>query len=115
MAARNRKRPADHQDAGHTAIQGPLTIYTAASWKEQLLEALAACDALELDVSAASDIDGAGLQLLIMAKHEAARQGKTLRLVGHSPQLLEILDLCHLAGFFGDPLVISSQTDGKER
>lgn len=104
-----RKRPAEPppQDSSHLAVQGPLTIYTAAEWKQRLAAALAETDALELDMSAATEIDGAGLQLLIMAKHEAARQGKDLRIAGHTPQLLEILDLCQLAGFFGDPLIIS--------
>lgn len=102
-----------HSEAANTkavAVHDPLTIYTAADWKGRLLAALEGCDALELDVSAVAEIDGAGLQLLIMSKHEAARQGKTLRIVKHSAAVLDALDLCQLAGFFGDPLVISSPT-----
>jgi anti-anti-sigma factor len=92
----------------HVTVENPLTIYTAASCKEHWVAALAEAEALELDVSEVAEIDGAGLQLLIMIKREAAEQGKPLSIVGHSPPVLEVLDLCHLAGFFGDPLVIPS-------
>ncbi|TAN46776.1 MAG: anti-sigma factor antagonist [Methylococcaceae bacterium] len=94
----------------HVAVEGALTIYTAASCKELWVAALNGADGLELDVSAVAEIDGAGLQLLIMIKREAAEQGKSLCIVGHSAPVLEVLDLCHLAGFFGDPLVIPSPT-----
>jgi hypothetical protein len=43
----------------------------------------------------------------LLAKREATRVGTTLRLAGHSRAVLEVFDLCNLAAFFGDPLVIS--------
>lgn len=89
-------------------IEGELSIYTAAELKAQLLPYLAQPGELEIDLAQVSELDGAGLQLLILAKHEAARVGATLRLARHSRAVLEVFDLCNLAAFFGDPLVISS-------
>lgn len=86
-----------------------MTIYTALELKEPLLGALAQCHAMKIDLAGVGEIDSAGLQLLVMAKTEAAAQGKTLSLSGHSPAVLEILELCNLESFFGDPVLIQSR------
>lgn len=88
------------------AIEGEMTIYTAMELKDQLLSPLAQCAAMEIDLAGVSEIDSAGLQLLVMTKQEAKAQGKTLSMCGHSPAVLEILDLCNLEGFFGDQVLI---------
>ena len=87
-------------------ISGELTIYTALELKDTLLTGLAMTDNLELDLSAVGEIDAAGLQLLVMIKQEAALLGKVIRFTGHSPVVIELLDLSGLAGFFGDPLLM---------
>ena len=92
-------------------IEGELSIYSAAELKAQLLPYLAQPGELEIDLARVSELDGAGLQLLILAKREAARVGATLRLTRHSRAVLEVFDLCNLAAFFGDPLVISSSAN----
>ena len=53
-------------------------------------------------------MDTAGLQLLILAKREAARQGKSLSIVAHSPAVSQTIDFCNLTAFFGDPVVITA-------
>lgn len=88
-------------------IEGEMNIYTAAELKSQLLPYLAQPGELEIDLSQVSELDSAGLQLLILAKREAERVSATLRLALHSRAVLEVFDLCNLAAFFGDPLVIS--------
>lgn len=90
-------------------IEGELSIYTAAELKPQLYNILQQHTALELDLSGVSEIDSAGLQLLIAAKREASDTGTILRLSHHSPAVLEVFDLCNMAAFFGDPLIISDQ------
>ena len=60
-------------------------------------------------VSQVTEIDSAGLQLLVAAKLEALIRDKQLHFVGHSKPVLEVLDLCDLGGFFGDQVVIDSQ------
>ena len=91
-------------------IEGEMSIYTAAELGAQLLPHLQHQAQLEIDLSQVSELDSAGLQLLILAKREAARNGASLRLTGHSRAVLEVFDLCNLAAFFGDPLVISDST-----
>ncbi len=87
-------------------LEGNLTIYEAPSIKDRLQSALADCQVLELDLSQIGEIDTAGFQLLILAKREAAYQGKTLNLVAHSAAVREVLDFFNMVGFFGDPLLI---------
>lgn len=91
-------------------VDGEMTIYTAADMKARLIPLLAQCPELEIDLSQVSEMDSAGLQLLILAKRECADRNGSLHLVGHSPAVLEVLDMCNMTPFFGDPVVISSQT-----
>lgn len=92
------------------SIAGELTIFTAAANKTRLIEAI--CDGsdaeLEVDLADVTEIDTAGLQLMVLAKREAAALGRTLRFSGHSTAVLDIIDLTGLAGFFGDPVLIRS-------
>lgn len=89
-------------------IEGEMTIYNALELKDQLLAPFDQWAHIEIDLAGVSDIDAAGLQLLVMAKTEAVARGIDLRLVGHSPVVLEVLELCNLENFFGDPVVIGS-------
>jgi anti-anti-sigma factor len=95
-----------NQASGRIVIEDELTIYTALELKDKLLTGLSATEELELDLSNVGEFDAAGLQLLVMIKQEAAALGKVLRFTGHSPVVLDLLDLSGLAGFFGDPLLI---------
>ena len=88
-------------------IEGDMTIYTAAELKSELMTYLVKPVEREINLSGISEMDSAGLQILILAKREALRLGMLLRLSGHSRAVLEVLDLCNLTAYFGDPLVIS--------
>lgn len=90
------------------ALSQELTIYHAMDQKQQLLDALACSDVLELDLSQVAEMDTAGLQLLMLTKREAARLGKPLSIVAHSPVVRQTLDFCNLAAFFGDPVIITA-------
>lgn len=90
-------------------VDGEMTIYTAADMKARLMPLLAQCQKLEIDLSQVGEMDSAGLQLLILAKRACADRNGSLHLVGHSPAVLEVLDMCNMTPFFGDPIVISSQ------
>ncbi|MCG2577957.1 STAS domain-containing protein [Dechloromonas sp. XY25] len=86
------------------AIEGDFTIFAAQAIKAQLLEAFNKGQEVEVDLSAVSEMDSAGLQLMVAAKREAAAQGKTLRFIDHSPAVLNTMDLCDAAGLFADPI-----------
>lgn len=96
------------------ALEGEMTIYAAQGLKDALLAPLAQCEHAELDLSGVAEIDSAGLQLLIMAKAEAKALGKALVITGHSPALLDILELCGLEGFFGDKVLIHLEESSHE-
>ena len=61
-------------------ISEPMTIYQAAALKARLVEALDFGSALELDMTAVTQIDTAGIQLVLLAKRECDARGKTLEL-----------------------------------
>ncbi len=88
-------------------IMDDMTIYNAQSLKETLL---GYCHAdtreLQLDLSAVTEIDSAGLQLLLLLKAEAQKRSFTLRLLRHSEAVIEIFELLKLGMYFGDPIVI---------
>ena len=88
--------------------EGELTIFTAADIKAQLTAALAASPFLEINLSQVSEMDTAGLQLLIVAKNECQARNGSLLLTGHSPAVMDVLDICNMTAFFGDPVVIPS-------
>lgn len=87
--------------------QGELTIYTANDTKSLLLDALTNHPEVQVDLSQVSEMDTAGLQLLILAKQEAARNQVELRFTDHSAAVLDVIELLDVSGFFGDPLVIT--------
>ena len=90
-------------------VEGEMTIYHAAALKQDLLERLAGAPETEINLSRVTEMDTAGFQLLVLAKREAAREGRVLRLVAHSPATLEVMDLFNMSGYFGDPVVISQK------
>ena len=92
-------------------ITGEMTIYRAAELKETMLLALAhEPGSLVLDLSGVTEMDVAGLQVLIMAKQAVKAQNRELRLVAHSPAVLEVFEILSVAAFFGDQLVMAEGT-----
>ncbi|NMM29385.1 MAG: STAS domain-containing protein [Glaciimonas sp.] len=103
------KEPKHPKDFQTLRIQGELTIYRAAELKQALLAALAEPSSLEVDLSCVTEIDTAGVQLLMLAKKTAQERQRELRLVAHSPAVIDVFELLNLAAYFGDPLVIASR------
>ncbi len=88
-------------------ISGEMTIYRAAELKAELLAALDGCGALlEVDLGEVSELDSAGLQVLMLAKQVALQRHIELHLLHHSPAVVEVFELLNVAAYFGDPLVI---------
>ena len=83
-------------DSAHVSLDGELTIYTAAELSAELLPRLGATPQMQIDLSQITEMDGAGLQLLIMVTREASRAGTALTLTGHSKAVLETLQLSGL-------------------
>lgn len=90
------------------AIQGEMNIYTALEQKKALSEQLNGSKELQIDLSGVSEIDSAGLQLLMFMKREAAERQIKLSLIQHSQVVVEVLELLNLSKHFGDPIVLSA-------
>ena len=88
------------------SVENEMTIYTAVQQRKQLVEFLSSGSELEISLTKVDEIDTAGLQLLILIKHEAAQANKSLRFVMHSPAVLDVLELTNLTSVFGDPLLL---------
>ena len=81
-------------DALH--VDGELTIYRAAELKPALLGAPV------LELAGVSEIDTAGVQLLLLARREAQAQGRGWRIGARSAAVDEALALLGLADSLGD-------------
>jgi len=70
-----------HADAATLALGPELTIAQAASCRDQLVDALCGTPAdLVLDLSAVTDIDSAGIQLLLATRKSVVARGGRLHL-----------------------------------
>jgi anti-sigma B factor antagonist len=88
-------------------LEGEFTIFRATELKPALL---ANPPVDEIDLSGVTEIDTAGVQLLMLAKKTALAQQRNLKLVAHSPAVLEVFELLNVAAYFGDHLVMDSRT-----
>ena len=84
------------------ALEGELTIYRAAELKPLLLAALPGTGPLELDLAEVTEVDTAGLQLLMMLRREAQALGRALHLRSPSLAMVEAFELLDLAPWFGE-------------
>lgn len=74
-----------------------LTIVTAAQTRDRIAPYVTAATDLELDLSAVSDVDTAGLQLLLMVRREAERRGAKVTLADPSPVVQDLFELTQLS------------------
>jgi anti-sigma B factor antagonist len=88
------------------SITGEMTIYQAAEQHAQLQAALQAGAPLELNLAGVTELDTAGLQVLMMAKKAAQRDGRSLHLVAHSAAVQDVFEMLRVASYFGDPMVM---------
>ncbi|MBY0465907.1 MAG: STAS domain-containing protein [Burkholderiales bacterium] len=86
-------------------IEGELTIFRAMELKPLFF---AEPPVTVIDLSAVTELDSAGLQLLMLAKKTAVAQGRELHLVGHSEAVIDVFELLNVAAYFGDPVVMGS-------
>ncbi|NDP40757.1 MAG: STAS domain-containing protein [Rhodoferax sp.] len=96
--------PQPTRDPSVLRIDGELTIFRAAELKPELLSEPMP---RTIDLSGVTELDSAGVQLLMLAKKTALAQQRELALVSHSPAVLEVFELLNLAAFFNDPLVMA--------
>ena len=79
------------------ALGPELTIPFAAACHETLVQALAgSLGDLRLDLSGVTDVDSAGLQLLLCTRRSLVERGDALQISACSPAVVEALGVCGL-------------------
>ena len=86
-------------------LSGDLTIYTVTDIRDQLRKTTS--DDLEIDLAGVSEIDTAGLQLMLLLKSKPGG----VRFVHHSAAVLRLVDLANLGQTLGDPMLIRRRAE----
>ena len=77
-------------------IEGELTIFRAAELKPQILGTKAP---VAIDLSGVTEIDTAGLQLLLLARSTALAEQRTLHLAAPSAAVREVIELLSVGAY----------------
>ena len=96
---------ADPVQAAGVRVEGEFTIYRAAELCEVFktaLGAVAEAGELDVDLCEVSEMDSAGLQLLLATKKSARAANRELRLTGASAAVTEVLRTLRLEAHFAD-------------
>jgi anti-anti-sigma factor len=93
-------------------LSGDVTIFEISEMWQKLDPVLRETDEIDIDLGGVSDIDTAGLQLLMVAKKAEQESAKSVHLLNHSEAVIDALEVFDLAGYFGDPLVLESADKG---
>ncbi|WP_417069382.1 STAS domain-containing protein [Niveibacterium terrae] len=88
------------------ALEGEMTIFQAAELNETLLRAVRDNEGLEVDLVGVTELDTAGVQLMLVAQREACALGHALRWVGHSHAVREVVSRLGLEGELGEAVSI---------
>jgi len=83
-------------------VIGPLNIYEAAQFKQGLVGIIrdaVSFASIEMDLSEVSELDTTGVQLLVLARREAAAIGKGLRVTARSAAVVSAFEIYNLKGF----------------
>ena len=94
-------------------IAGEMTIYNAAEFKDALAPLLDEPRAIEINLSKVSEMDTAGVQLLMLAKRERQRSGLAISLNKHSKAVLDAFELFNLVPYFNDPVMLARKRGEK--
>jgi anti-sigma B factor antagonist len=81
------------------SIEGKMTDSMVAELKEAILPLIDSFQEIEIELSRVSEIDSAGLLLLMNAKHEAMVRNRKLQFTGHSRPVIKIAELCGMCDF----------------
>ena len=91
---------------GVLSLGGDFTLANAVAIKGVLLDALNQATRLEVDLLNVTKLDTAGVQLLLLLRREAVDRGISLKWLGYSLAVEEVLDLLDLAHLLGRPSAV---------
>jgi len=85
-----------------TQVEGELTIYTVANYRQAFLEQSRGCDGVTIDLAGVTEIDTAGVQLLVALRQHLIGTESGLQLCNPSESVQEALELTRLVDQFAD-------------
>ncbi len=81
---------------GCLSFRGELTIYEANSASEHLCQAFATGGLRQVDLGAVTELDTAGLQILLLARRLESQGSERVALINHSEAVREVFELANL-------------------
>jgi len=81
---------------GCLSFRGELTIYEANVANEKLCQAFASGELRQIDLAGVTELDTAGLQILVLARTLRTPANEPVALVNYSDAVLEVLKLAGL-------------------
>jgi anti-anti-sigma regulatory factor len=94
---------APSQPRGRVVLGGSCTIHEGAAIKAHMLEQLARPGPYEIDGSAVSRVDAAGVQLLVAFALDCMERGLEYAWVGRSPTLEQAIELLSVGALLESP------------
>jgi anti-sigma B factor antagonist len=91
------------------SVESDMTIYEAQEISARLKQQIDACKKIELNLQSVSEIDTAGVQILLATKRAAVNHDKEFHITSHSEAVVQVFQMLNIAHEFGDPIVISKQ------
>jgi anti-anti-sigma factor len=82
-------------------VEGEMTVYRAVELKDAMLGALRRPGPVEVDLSGVTELDSAGVQVLLLGKQLAGARHQELRVTAISPAVDEVLGLLNLRRHLG--------------
>jgi anti-anti-sigma factor len=98
----------NHEAVECVRLAGELTIFTVSKMWQSMLQLLNGADEIEINLQGVSEIDTAGIQLLMLLKMAVEKRGRSARFINHSKEVLDGIELFDLASYFCDPLALKS-------
>lgn len=94
-----------HDQTLHCKVSEELTIYRVNEYRDLLVEHMLVANEIILDLDSVTEIDSAGLQLLIAIKNLMPTH--RVEIIHHNASVLEAIELSGLAGRLDDVVVIA--------
>ncbi|MFT3736790.1 MAG: STAS domain-containing protein [Rhodocyclaceae bacterium] len=101
-------QPSASAEALLLKLEGEITIYRAEEIRQALIAALETQRSIALDLSAVTELDTTGVQLLLAARRTAQTRGQALHLTNHSAAVVEVFETLDIAAQFDDPILLSA-------
>lgn len=93
----------------NAVIDGDMTVYNAMELKEELMPLLEEPRELAIKLANVTEIDSAGVQLLMLVKRERAARELPVTMSDHCSEVLDAFELMDLVGYFNDPVVLPGE------